>query len=131
MRNLFRILSRSAGAVAAAALVLAAATVSGQGTNSTLTGTVVDQNGGNLPGVMVTATNPATGFSRSVPTESDGGYTLAGIPPGTYTVTYAVSGFKTVEHKDVVLEVARSRTLNVTMQVSAVAEMITVSTEAP
>ena len=131
MRNLFRILSRSAGALAAAALVLAAATATGQGTNSTLTGTVVDQNGGNLPGVMVTATNPATGFSRAVPTESDGGYTLAGIPPGTYTVTYAISGFKTVEHKGVVLEVARSRTLNVSMQVSAVAEMITVSTEAP
>jgi hypothetical protein len=131
MRNPFRILSRSAGVLAVVALLVMAATAGAQGTNSTLKGRVVDQNSAGLPGVIVTVSNPSTGFSRGEATESDGGYSIAGIPPGTYTVTYQMSGFKAVEQKNVELNVASIRTIDVSMQVSAVAEMITVTTEAP
>ncbi|HET9794756.1 MAG TPA: carboxypeptidase regulatory-like domain-containing protein, partial [Thermoanaerobaculia bacterium] len=131
MRQTFRILSRSAGALALAALLTSPAGLRAQGTNATLTGRVLDQNGAGLPGVSVTATSPDTGFTRGDTTAQDGAYTIAAIPAGSYTVTYAISGFKTVEQKNVEMNVATTRTLNVTMQVSAVAEMITVTTEAP
>src|SRR5215471_18947383 len=129
MRNLFRILSRTASV--AALVVVAAATALGQGSNGTLSGRANDQTGAGLPGVTVTATSPSTGFTRTDTTVNEGAYTLASIPAGTYTVTFALSGFKTIEQKNVEVNVASTRTLDVTMQVSAVAEMITVSTEAP
>jgi hypothetical protein len=131
MRHFFRTLSRSAGALAAAALLLTAASAIGQGTNATLSGHVLDPHGSGLPGVSVNAASQSTGFSRGDTTAADGSYTINSVPPGTYTVTYQVSGFKTIEQKNVELNVATTRSLDVTMQVSAVAEMITVTTEAP
>jgi len=131
MRQNLRILSRSARALALAALLLAPAELRAQGTNATLNGRVLDQNGAGLPGVTVTATAPATGFSRADTTKPDGAYAITSVPAGTYTVTYQLSGFKTIEQKNVELNVATTRPLDVTMQVSAVAEMVTVSTEAP
>ena len=124
-------LSRSAGAIAAAALILAPAAVFGQGANATLTGRVSDENGAGLPGVAVAATSPSTGFSRGDTTGRGGAFTIASVPAGTYTVTYEVSGFKTIEQKNVELNVASTRTLDVTMQASPGAEMIIVSTGIP
>jgi hypothetical protein len=131
MRHLFRILSRGGGVLAATALLLVAAPAGAQGTNSTLTGRVRDQNGVGLPGVGVLASSTTTGFSRGDTTSSDGAYTIASLPPGTYTVTFQLSGFKTVEQKNVEMNVATVRSVDVTMQLSAVAEMITVTTETP
>ena len=128
MRDIFRILSRG---ISVAAMVAVAAMAFGQGANATLSGRVTDQTGAGLPGVNVTATSPATGFSRSDTTNREGAYTIASVPAGIYTVTFQISGFKTIEQKSVELNVASTRTLDVQMQVSAVAEMITVSTEAP
>jgi len=69
MRQLFRILSRSAGiAAATAALLLGTSALWAQGTNATLNGRVIDQNGAGLPGVSVTVSSSTTGFSRSVTT---------------------------------------------------------------
>ena len=48
-----------------------------------LGGRVADQSGGVLPGVTVTATNTATGFSRNVVTGTDGGYRFPSLPIGT------------------------------------------------
>ncbi len=48
-----------------------------------LGGHVADESGGVLPGVTVTATNTATGFSRNVVTGTDGGYRFPSLPIGT------------------------------------------------
>jgi hypothetical protein len=105
--------------------------VSAQGANSTLNGIVTDQNGAGREGVLVTATSSDTGLSRKTHSARDGAYSLPSLPPGTYTVRFEQQGFKTVEQKNVVLNVASTRTLSVTMNVSAVAEIVTVSNEAP
>ena len=73
--------------------VLAAASGFAQGTTGTLAGSVTDEQGLALPGVAVTATNLGTGFSRSATTDSEGNYTLPGLPVGQYELKSELSGF--------------------------------------
>ena len=69
----------------AAISVLLFASVSAQGTSGVLNGQVVDASGGAMPGVTVTATNPATGASRVATTDAEGVYQLTALPIGTDT----------------------------------------------
>lgn len=102
-----------------------------QGANASLKGRVTDASGGALPGVTVTAKQPATGFTRSTTSGGDGSYSFPSLPPSAYDVTFEIQGFKSFNEKSVDLNVSTTRTLDVTMQVSAVAEMLTVTSEAP
>ena len=102
-----------------------------QGSGGALHGRVADETGGALPGVTVTATNDATGFSRSTVTGSDGAYSLPALPVGTYSVNADLSGFSAVTTKNVDVFVATDRALNITLKQAAVKEQITVTAEAP
>ena len=115
----------------AAAILCAAGSLLAQGTNATLSGVVSDPNGGGRGGVAVTLTSPTTGFKRSTVTAGDGTYSIAAIPPGRYDVKFEQQGFKTIDQKNLELNVATERKLDIKMDVSAVAEMVTVSSEAP
>jgi hypothetical protein len=66
------------------ALVLAAGSAFAQGTNGALEGQVHDEQGLALPGVSVTASNAATGFSRSTTTDATGVFRVPGLPVGNY-----------------------------------------------
>jgi len=121
--------SRFALFLAFAALFAAGAFA--QGSGGALHGRVADETGGALPGVTVTATNNATGFSRSTVTGSDGAYSLPALPVGNYTVNADLSGFSSVATKNVDVNVATDRALNVTLKQAAVKEQITVTAEAP
>ncbi|HMC21711.1 MAG TPA: TonB-dependent receptor, partial [Thermoanaerobaculia bacterium] len=96
-----------------------------------LGGTVTDASGGALPGVTVTATHNATGFNRSVVTGTDGAYRFPSLPVGTYTVTADLSGFASVTTRNVELNVAQERELNIALKQAAVKEQITVTASAP
>ncbi|HEY2830716.1 MAG TPA: TonB-dependent receptor [Thermoanaerobaculia bacterium] len=114
-----------------AALLLVATSMFAQGTGGALVGRVTDETGGALPGVTVTATNDATGISRSVVTGSDGSYRFASLPVGKYTVVADLSGFNTTTTKNASVLVATDNPLNVTLKQGAVKEQITVTAEAP
>ncbi len=111
--------------------LLAVPALFAQSGSGALLGHVTDETGAALPGVTLTATNVATGFSRSTVTTADGGYRLAALPPGKYTVTSDLSGFASVSTKNVDVTVASDRTLNISMKQAAVKEQITVTAEAP
>jgi hypothetical protein len=117
--------------ILAAALVLVATSLFAQGTGGALIGRVNDETGGALPGVTVTATNDATGISRSVVTGSDGSYRFTSLPVGTYTVVADLAGFSTTTTKNVSVLVATDNALNVALKQGAVKEQITVTAEAP
>ena len=97
-----------------------------QTSGATLTGRVVDQTGAGVPGATVTATAPATGLTRSVVTEADGIYSLPSLPIGTYGVAVMLSGFKTVERKQVELNVASTLRFGVTLEVAGVETAVSV-----
>ena len=120
------------GLVLALALTLAfAPAVSAQTAGSNLAGRVQDKDGGPLPGVTITATNPETGLERSGVSGPDGTFLLPSVPVGTYTVRAELDGFAPVNVESVKLNVAAQRNLEITMSSSSVQEAITVVDEAP
>ena len=89
-------------------------------------GTVRDASGAIVPGATVTVTNVDTNATRSVVTDAQGFYRVPALEPGTYTIRTELSGFQTVENREVRLVAAGEVTLNVEMKVAGVGEAITV-----
>src|SRR5215470_8751978 len=97
-----------------------------------LSGTVKDASGAILPGVTVEAASPALiEKTRSAVTDGAGQYRIESLQPGTYTVTFTLSGFSTLKRDDVVLSGSGVATINADLKVGGVAETITVTGETP
>jgi hypothetical protein len=95
-----------------------------------LSGTVVDETGGVLPGATVVLTNEASGDQRRIVTNAEGFFSFSAVPSAIYTVTIEMPGFSTVEVKNVELRGGDARTLRtVNMKVAALATVVTVSGE--
>src|SRR5581483_1034551 len=117
--------------VGVAVLSLCAAGAFAQQGTSSIGGKVVDQGGGVLPGVNLTITNEDTGISREVITGADGSYFVSQVNPGQYRISAKLEGFKTLERKNVLLEVGRSTPLDLALEVGGLQETVTVSSDAP
>ncbi len=98
---------------------------------ATLAGRVVDSTGAATPGATITVLAPATGFTRTVTSDADGNYRFASLPVGVYDLTVKLAGFKTMEEKGVVLNVATTRVADFSLSVATVEEAITVTAESP
>jgi hypothetical protein len=116
-------------AVTLAVLFGAAGTARAQLTSGTITGTVTDQQGGVLPGVVVTA--QGLDATQTFVTEAEGRYRFLNLAPGPYKVTAALQGFTTVVRENVIVEVGKSVELPIQLKVASVAETITVTGESP
>jgi len=125
--NLFR---RCASVLVVWASLIAVASAQAVST-ATLGGTVKDDGGGVLPGVTVTATQTATGQVRTTVTNDTGDYTLTALPVGPYRIEFTLQGFRTFVQNGVVLEVGGSPTLNATLGVGELNEVIQVQGTAP
>ncbi len=117
--------------IALVAVVALSAPVLAQQTTGTVTGRITDAQQAAVPGVTVTATNTATGFSRSDVTTSEGLYRIAALPVGTYDIKAELQGFKATEHKGVAIVVASSIELPLTLEVGSMSESVSVTAEAP
>jgi hypothetical protein len=105
-----------------------AGSAAGQGaTSSTISGTVTDSGGGVVPGADVTAKHDATGVVASTVSNSDGAFSLPSLAPGTYTVTVALQGFKTVVINKVVITSGAAASVKATLEVGGLTEQVTVS----
>jgi hypothetical protein len=101
-------------------------------TTGTIRGTVVDAQGGVLPGVTVTARSPALvrGSATGV-TDEGGAFRLAGLQPGVYEVVLELAGFTPQRLSAVSLGLEQEIVLQVTMQVAAIAEAVEVRAAPP
>jgi len=102
-----------------------------QATTAEINGRIVDPQGGVLPGVTVTATSPQTGYMRDTVSNVEGLFSLPLLPPGTYDVTAELSGFATFRQQGVRATVGATITINPTMTVAGVQEVITVEAATP
>ena len=87
------VLARLAVLCLCLALTPSGALAQSQATTGDIEGRVLDPNGAVVPNATVTARNQATGFERTASTDGDGNYRLVLLPPGTYDVSAAASGF--------------------------------------
>ncbi|MCB1032389.1 MAG: carboxypeptidase regulatory-like domain-containing protein [Acidobacteria bacterium] len=111
-----------------AALVVSAVPALGQGvTTGALSGTVVDSEGGALPGVTVDAVHVPTGTRYTVITREDGRYDIRNARVGgPYTVSAQLDGFKTQEVTGVFVRLGQDTPVNFTLQLGAIEETVTV-----
>jgi hypothetical protein len=99
---------------------------------SAIAGIVKDTSGAVLPGVTVEAASDVLiERTRSVSTDGQGQFRLVDLRPGTYLVTFSLTGFQTVKRENVVLPAEFTATINAEMKVGAIAESVTVSAESP
>ena len=112
-------------------LVPGALLAQSQATTGVIEGTVLDQEGGTLPGVTVTLTNSGTNFQRVLVTDERGRFRGLLLPLGTYNLKTELAGFSSLVRDG--LEVTVGSTLNVrlTMEVSATEDEIVVTGESP
>jgi hypothetical protein len=95
----------------------------------TLRGTVMDQQGAAISGATVTASNPATGLSKSAKTTGDGAYRIPALPPGSYQITFDAQGFSKEVAKGVELTVGQILAYDIKLKVGSVSETIEVSSD--
>ncbi|MES2391008.1 MAG: carboxypeptidase-like regulatory domain-containing protein, partial [Acidobacteriota bacterium] len=95
-------------------------------TAGSVAGHLADPAGANLTGTEVTLTDIDTSTSRTTKSTSAGDYTFTEVPPGTYTIQAKQAGFKTVQSDSFVVQVQQSVRLDLTLQVGAVSESVTV-----
>jgi hypothetical protein len=99
---------------------------------ATIAGVVRDSSGALLPGVTVEATSPSlTEKIRTVVSDATGQYRIVTLPPGSYTVTFSLTGFKTIKREDVVVSGSGVIPINAELSVGALQETITVSGASP
>ena len=85
-----------------------------------------------MPGVLVEASSPALiEKTRSVVTDSAGQYKIVDLRPGTYEVTFTLTGFKLVRRANIILEGTFVATVNAELQVGSLQEVLTVTAESP
>ena len=91
-----------------------------------LTGTVTDSKGALVPGAKVTAHNEATGQSYNATADSQGHFSIANLPVGTYDVDAFAAEFKVSTHKGVHVGADQTDTVALTLQVSGATDQVTV-----
>lgn len=111
-------------------LLLVEAGLSQSASTGALTGTATDSSGAVLVGVGVTVSNEATGDVRNTTASSIGTFLFPLLPPGVYTVKASKTGFKELVQPHVRVSVTETTRVNLQLQVGAVSEVVTVTTEA-
>src|SRR3954463_4716917 len=115
----------------AACLWAIPSSASAQAVTGTLLGNITDSSGGSVPGVTVTATEVQTSVARSTVSNEAGHYTFASLPNGKYTVSAELQGFKKVIRQNIDVEVNTTIRVDMTLEVGAMTESVTVAAESP
>jgi hypothetical protein len=112
-------------------LVLIAIPLCAQSPNGNINGLVSDPTKGAIVGAEIVAVNDVTGVQYTTKTNGEGIYVLPNLPPGPYRLQVSKVGFKTIIKPDISLNVAGALSINFTLPVGALHEIITVEGGAP
>jgi hypothetical protein len=96
-----------------------------------INGVVRDNTGGVLPATQITISNPETGYEARTEADETGSYTFTLLRPGRYRVFAEKSGFQRLARENVVVNTSERLRLDLAMEVGAVTETVTVTTQAP
>ena len=96
-----------------------------------INGTITDSSGAGVPNATVKLTNQATGIIDQARSNANGYYLFINLPPGTYVLSVEMSGFKTTQVPSFGIAVNQTLTQNITLDVGALTETVTVTAQAP
>src|SRR6202022_1575954 len=105
--------------------------VQAQVAGGTISGTILDSSGGVIPAAKISITNAVRGIVRNVYTNSAGYYTAPNLLPASYEIRVSAEGFNTEVMRGIELAVGAQQTIDLTMRVGAIADMVEVTTEDP
>lgn len=108
-------------------LIMAAVAALGQVYTGSIAGTVKDPSGAVVPDAKITVTDAGKGFKYNATSDASGIFTVSNLPPGTYTETVVSAGFNNYERQGIVIEVAGHVQTNISLQVAAAGQTVTVS----
>jgi len=98
---------------------------------ATILGVVKDTSGALIPGASITVKHTETGLTRTTISSESGDYNVPLLPVGAYEITTAMPGFKQQVRSGINLVVGQQAVINLTLEVGAPAEQVTVTEEAP
>ena len=125
-------LHRFLGSLSALVFVLITASAAfAQDPTGAIEGAVTDRTGSAIPAAAITAEHRDTGFRRETGPSTDGLYRLQLLPIGSYRVTVKATGFGSIVRDAIVVTVGQTVRLDLALEVSTVAETVTVTGGAP
>jgi hypothetical protein len=124
-----RMMSRAA-AVVMTGFVAAGYAYGQQGTGE-LRGKVMDAQNAVLPGVTIVARNEASGQFREIVSGDDGSFFMSALTPGSYEVSGGLAGFKKYSRKGVRVEVGKTVSIDVQLEVGGIEQEVTVTADSP
>jgi len=96
-----------------------------------ITGQITDPTGAVVPKAAVDIRNGDMGIHWQAVTNDSGYYTVPLLPPGAYSITVKIAGFKTLTRENVTLAVAETARVDLQLQVGRPGETIEVTASAP
>ncbi len=102
-----------------------------QAVSGTIVGTITDPTGAAVPNIPVTITLTGQSAVHTAVTNESGNFTEPDLPPGTYTVTVAVTGFKKVIRENIILDTNATSRVDLDLATGSVSDTVTVSSAPP
>lgn len=120
------------GTLVALVFVLAMPAIGSAQTRSSLGGTIRDSSGAVLPGVTMTLASPnLVGGSQTGVTDAVGTYRFTELMAGVYEITAELAGFRAIKRTGLVLGSSGTLTVDLSLEVAAVRDLVTVTGSAP
>jgi len=120
-----------AGAVLCIFAIFAGFPLHAQTNNGAIAGSILDSSGGAIAGAEVVATGVETHSVYNTVSSSTGAYRISNMNLGTYDITVTAQGFKVFEAKGLVVQIATTDSLDITLQPGSVKETLTIVADAP
>src|ERR1700739_3188460 len=98
-----------------------------QAGRGSISGLVTDTTGAIIPGAKVVGKSQATNLKLSTMSTASGLYSFVSLAPGEYQVTASAKGFETLIEKNITVSVDQVSTINLTLKVGSVSEVVTVT----
>ena len=97
-----------------------------QAQTGALSGSVIDPQGGVVPGVTVVANSPALASPEVVVTDSTGTYQFPNLTPGVYNLTFSLIGFENERREGIRVDPGEFNTLDIQVRVAQLTQQVEV-----
>ena len=88
-----------------------------QGTTGSISGTIVNESKGVMPGVTIRVKNVETGQEQTQVSDGQGRYRVPNLPPGSYIVTAELPGFAPAKREGVTVTIGQDTLVDVELKV--------------